>query len=244
MTTVATIEARMSSRRLPGKVLLPIEGKPALAQLLERLRQARKIDDVVLATTVNPADAALVDLARGLGVRSYRGSEGDVLDRVLQAAESVHADTIVEVTGDCPLLCPEVIDRAVEIYESGAGDVVSNTWKPSYPQGVDAQVFSRRLLKEASGLTRDPAHREHVSLFFYEHPDRYRIHLFEAPPDFRAPELRFQMDYAEDLEFVRAVYAELYPKNPRFGLREILDLLRRKPELKRINDHCVEKPVR
>jgi len=244
MNTVATVEARVSSSRLPGKVLMPLAGKPALAHLIERLLQARTVDEVVLATTVNPADNALEDLARRLGVGLYRGSEEDVLDRVLQAAGSVRADTIVEVTGDCPLLCPEVIDQAVNLYKSGAGDVVSNTWRPSYPQGVDAQVFSRRLLEEASRMTRDVAHREHVSLYFYENPDRYRIHVFEAPPEFRAPDLRFQLDYAEDLQFIRAVYAELYPSNPRFGLRDILDVLGRRPELKLINAHCVEKPLR
>jgi spore coat polysaccharide biosynthesis protein SpsF len=244
MKTVATVEARMSSSRLPGKVLMPVQGKPTLEHLIERLRCARTVDEIILATTVNPADAVLEKFAQRLGIRCYRGSEDDVLDRVLQAATTARADTIVEVTGDCPLLCPEVIDQAVELYTSGAGDVVSNTCTQTYPQGVDAQVFSRKLLKDASERTSDAAHREHVSLYFYENLRQYRIHVFEAPPEFRAPDLRFQLDYPEDLQFIRGVYADLYPMNPRFGLREILNLLARKPELKQINAHCVEKPVR
>jgi spore coat polysaccharide biosynthesis protein SpsF len=241
---VATVEARMGSSRLPGKVLLPILGKPALAHLLERLGRARRVDRIVVATTTNPADDAIDALARSVGAGSYRGSEDDVLDRVRRAAATVDADTIVEVTGDCPLLCPEVIDRAVEIYRTNTFDVVTNTWRLSYPQGVDAQVFARALLEEAAGETRDPAHREHVSLYFYENPDRYSIHVFEAPPEVRAPELRFQLDYPEDLAFIRAVYGELYPANPAFGLSDIFALLARRPELRRINAHVREKPVR
>ena len=244
MRIVATVEARMSSSRLPGKVLMDVLGKPALERLVERLRRVPALDDLVIATSVNPADAAIETMAKQIGARCYRGSEEDVMDRVVQAARSAEADVIVEVTGDCTLLAPEVIQRAIDLYKTGDYAIVSNTWKLSYPQGADAQVFSLDLLEAASQQTGDLAHREHVSLFFYENPNRYRIHHFEAPDAFKAPELRFQLDYPQDLEFIRAVYQALYPSNPSFSLKEIFALLEQNPELKQINATMQEKMVR
>jgi len=241
---VATIEARMGSSRLPGKVLADIVGRPALGHLVDRLRRARRVDEIVLATTTSPTDEPLVEFAKTWGVHCYRGSEDDVLDRVVRAVATVGAETVVEVTGDCPLLDPEVIDRAVGIHLEGGWDVVSNTWRLSYPQGVDAQVFAWASLDEVAKATDDPAHREHVSLYFYEHPERYRIYHMEAPAEFRAPELRFQLDYPEDLAFIRAVYEALHSANPAFSLKEIFDLLARRPELREINGHMQEKPLR
>jgi spore coat polysaccharide biosynthesis protein SpsF len=241
---VATIEARMASSRLPGKILAPILGEPALARLVERLRRVKRLEDIVIATTVSGADDPVEALAERCGVRCFRGSEEDVLGRVVQAAASAGAGVIVEVTGDCPLLAPEVIDRALDLYETGRYDIVSNTWRLSYPQGADAQVFDYELLRQVAKATTDPTHREHVSLYFYEHPERYRIHTFEAPPELRGPELRFQLDYPEDLAFITAVYEALYPLKPDFTLADVFDLLRRRPALKLINAHCQEKQVR
>jgi spore coat polysaccharide biosynthesis protein SpsF len=234
----------MTSSRLPGKVLMPIAGKPALVHLVERLRRVRALDDIVVATTINATDDAIAEAMAGIGARCYRGSEDDVMGRVVEAAASAQADVIVEVTGDCILLAPEVIARAIEAYHGGGYDVVSNTWRLTYPQGADAQVFSWRSLADAAATTDDRAHREHVSLYFYEHPERYRILHLEAPAEFRAPHLRFQLDYPEDFEFIRAVYDELYAENPAFSLAEIFGLLARKPHLTRLNAHVTEKPVR
>jgi spore coat polysaccharide biosynthesis protein SpsF len=244
MKTVATIEARMTSSRLPGKVLMPIVRKPALVHLVERLRRVAALDDIVVATTVNGEDDPIVDAMAAIDVPTYRGSEDDVMGRVADAGAMVGADVIVEVTGDCTLLAPEVISRAIALYRAGDCDVVSNTWKLSYPQGADAQVFAHRLLVEAAAATTDPAHREHVSLYFYEHPELYRIRHFEAPSEFHAPHLRFQLDYLEDLQFIQAVYEELYATTPAFSLPEIFDLLRRKPHLAALNSSVTEKPLR
>lgn len=244
MKIVATVEARMTSSRLPGKVLAPIAGKPALVHLVDRLRRVSALDDIVIATTVNADDDAIAEAMRRIGVRCHRGSEEDVMGRVVDTAASAGADVIVEVTGDCALIAPEVIDRAIALYQTGHYDVVTNTWKLSYPQGADAQVFAFGLLADAAARTTDPAHREHVSLYFYEHPEKYRIHNFEAPPEFTAPHLRFQLDYPEDLQFITAVYAELYPRNPAFSLSDVFDLLKRKPHLGQLNAGVTEKPVR
>ncbi len=244
MKVVATVEARMTSSRLPGKALAPILGRPALAHLLRRLQRAGGVDDIVVATTVHPVDEAIETLARHCGVRCYRGSEDDVMGRVVEAGASADADVLVEITGDCILLAPEVIDEALGIYRRSGYDVVSNTWKLTYPQGVDVQVFAWSLLAEAAGQTTDSDHREHVSLYFYEHPERYRIYHLEAPSAFRAPEWRFQLDYPEDLQFITAVYEALYPTNPDFTLQDIFTLLRQRPELRRLNAQMKEKPIR
>jgi spore coat polysaccharide biosynthesis protein SpsF len=244
-TVVASIEARMGSSRLPGKVLADVAGQPALTRLVRRLERAKKVDAIVLATSTATADDALEAWAKELRVPCYRGSEDDVLHRVVMAQRSLGSDIVVEVTGDCTLLDPEVIDLGVETFCENDCDVVTNARKPSYPMGADVQVFRLRDLEEVERTIDDPPVREHVSLYFYEHPERYRvIHLF-APPRWRAPELRLQLDYEEDLQFLREVYSNLEPKyGATFGLEEIMQLLAAKPRLREINAHCVEKSPR
>lgn len=242
---IASIEARMGSSRLPGKVLMDIEGVQALTRLVNRLRQCRTVDDVVLATSTAPADDVLEEWARANGVAFHRGSEEDVLQRVVQAQSQMNSDIVVEVTGDCPLLDPEVIDLGVETFFANECDVVTNARIPSYPQGADVQVFRLRDLAEVERTIADPAVREHVSLYFYENPDKYRVIHMIAPWSSCAPEQRLQLDYQEDLELIRTVYRRLGPQyGDRFGVREILSLLRSEPAVAQLNAHCVEKPVR
>lgn len=242
---VASIEARMGSSRLPGKVLADIRGVPALTRLWRRLKMTRGLDDVVLATSVAPEDDALEAWARANGVACYRGSEDDVLDRVVQAQRMMGSDIIVEITGDCPLLDPEVITLGIDSFFANDCDVATNARIPSFPQGADIQVFRRTDLELVAETIFDPAVREHVSLYFYENPDKYRILNLIAPPSWQAPEQRFQLDYAEDLAFIREVYARLEPDyGDGFGVARILELLEREPDIRSLNAHCVEKPVR
>jgi spore coat polysaccharide biosynthesis protein SpsF len=242
---VASIEARMTSSRLPGKVLADIAGVPALTRLVRRLRLAGSVDEIVLATTTNPADDILVRWAEDEGVAVYRGSEQDVLGRVVAAHESMSSEIIVEVCGDTPLISPEVVDQAVDVYRSGVADVVTNTVRPSYPQGCEAQVFGFQALSEVARTVDDPAVREHVSLYFYEHPERYRIHHLEAPAGSRLPEQRLQIDYPEDLALVREIYARLEPRyGDGFGLEQVVALLAREPAVAALNRHCEERTAR
>jgi spore coat polysaccharide biosynthesis protein SpsF len=245
MKVVASIEARMSSSRLPGKVLADIYGRPALGRLVDRLRKCRLIDDIILATTTSPTDNILEDWAISEGLVVYRGSEDDVLDRVVGAHRVMGSDLVVEITGDCPLLDPDLIDLGVETYFANDCDVVTNTRVPSYPQGADVQVFELEALAEVASRISDPAVREHVSLYFYETPSKYRIiHLIADRLQHR-PQLRLQLDYADDLAFVREVYKRLLPLHGEiFGVREILQLLEREPHLCDINADCLEKPLR
>jgi spore coat polysaccharide biosynthesis protein SpsF len=235
----------MGSSRLPGKVLADVNGVAALTRLFRRLEHCRELSGVVLATTTNAADDELADWAESTGVAVYRGSEEDVLRRVVDAQRTLSADVVVEVTGDCVLLDPEVIDLGIRTYMANDADVVANVRVPSYPQGADVQVFSFALLEEVERTVNDPAVREHVSLFFYEHPERYRLMHLVAPMKWHRPALRLQLDYPEDLQFIRAVYERLEPEyGDHFGLDQIMKLLEEQPELARINAHCEEKPVR
>lgn len=245
MRIVASIEARMGSSRLPGKALADIGGVPALTRLLRRLRACRRLNDIVLATTTAPADDALVDWARANGLAFYRGSEDDVLLRVVEAQRQMNSDVVVEVTGDCPLLDPQVIDLGVDTFVANACDVVTNARLPSYPQGADVQVFRLADLERVARTIEDPAVREHVSLYFYENPDKYRIVHLIAPRSWEDPEQRYQLDYEEDLRFIREVYRRLEPSyGDAFGIPEIAALLRAEPSLRALNAHCVEKSTR
>ena len=235
----------MGSSRFPGKVLADVGGRAALDHLLDRLRACQRLDDIVLATTTDARDEALETWAARVGVACFRGSEDDVLARVVGAQRLVGGEVVVEVTGDCTLLCPEIIDLGVDTFFANRCDVVSNCGAvQTFPMGADVQVFPLALLEEVERTITDPAVREHVSLHFYRHPERYRIHYLLAPAPWREPSWRLQLDYPEDLVFINAVYAALVPDHgPVFGLAEIVGLLRRRPELLAINAHCQETVV-
>lgn len=242
---VASIEARMNSSRFPGKVLADIQGQPALSRLLQRLRRSQYLDGIILATTISPQDDILEVWAKGENLPIYRGSEEDVLGRVLEAHRQMHSDIIVEITGDCILIDPEIVDLGIKTYLDKDCDVVSNTWEVSYPMGIDVQVFSFQALEWVAKTIEDPAVREHVSLYFYEHPEIYRMIHLQAPESRRAPDYRLMLDYPEDLQLINQIYQRLEPVyQQNFGVDEILRLLKHAPALLEINQHCIEKSVR
>ncbi len=243
---IASIEARMGSSRFPGKVLADINGTPALTRLVRRLRRAQSLDGIILATTVSLADDALERWAAQEGLPCYRGSEEDVLNRVVQAQIKMGSEIVVEVTGDCILLDPEIIDLGVRTFFENDCDVVANVRKLSFPMGMDVQVYRLKDLAEIERtIQEDPAVREHVSLYLYEHPERYRIIHFFAPARWHAPDYRFQLDYPEDHRFITEVYRRLEPiYDDAFGVEEIMALLKREPALVEVNRHCAEKSPR
>jgi spore coat polysaccharide biosynthesis protein SpsF len=215
---VCTIEARMTSTRLPGKVLLPARGRPLLEHMVERLKRARRIDAIVLAIPDGAAHEPLAALAARLRIGCFRGSEDDVLGRVLGAARAHGADLIVETTADCPLIDPAVVDEVVERFLDGGADYCSNTLERTFPDGMDVQVFPTAVLAEADALTADPADREHVSLYIYSHPERYRLrNVASGHP--RWGDLRLTVDTAEDYERVRAIIETV---DPAAGLEAIV----------------------
>ena len=244
MRIVSTIEARMGSTRLPEKTIKEMVGKPMLELIIERLKRARKVDEIVVATTTEPEDEVIAELAERVGVKWFRGSSEDVLDRVIQAAKVYKADIIVEMTGDNPLLEPQLVDEAIDIYLKGNYDYVSNAIKDTYPDGLNVQAFSVKVLDEVARITNDPADRENVSLYIYEHPEEYRLYNMEAPAEYYHPEYRWTIDTEEDFQFTKAVYENLYYKNPDFSIADIMKLLKEKPDLLKINAHIEQKPAR
>jgi len=244
MKIVCFIEARFSSTRLPGKVLKPILGKPMLELMIERLKRARTIDGIVIATTDQESDDPIAELAARLEVGVFRGSEDDVLARVLGAARAYEADVIVETTGDCPLHDPAIIDKVVSDFRIGGADFVSNVLEYTTPRGTDVRVFTTDSLDEINQTSNDPADHEHVSLHFWEHPEKYRLRNVRTdfPPE--VAQLRLTVDTPEDFELAQRVYETLYRINPEFSLTDILDLFQRQPELSMINQNIMQKSVR
>ena len=238
---VATIEARMTSTRLPGKVLKPVMGRPVLELLIERLQRSEHLDDIVVATTINNTDQPIIDLCKQLNVKYFRGSEEDVLKRVLDAAKSVSADLIVEITGDCPFVDPDIVDEYIQVFLNGEYDYVSNTIRRSFPIGFDVQVFPVSVLEEVNALTSDPVDHEHVSIYIYEHPERYQLKNIEANEDMFWPDLGVTLDTQEDYELIRSIFEELYPQNTAFSALDVIKLLRDRPELISINRHIKRK---
>ena len=241
--TVATIEARMTSTRLPGKVLKEAVGKPMLELMIERLKRVPSLDGIVVATTVNAADDPVAALAEKLGVGLWRGSENDVLSRVLDAAIHHRIDVIVETTGDCPLIDPAAVEDCIRAYRAAKVDYVSNVLERSYPIGLDTQVFATSILADVARRTNDPADREHVSLYIYRHPETYSLRNVPAPAALARPDLALTLDTPEDYALIEAVFAALYPKNPAFTLADVLALLDRRPEIAQINAHVRRKKV-
>lgn len=238
------IEARMTSSRLPGKVLRDIAGKPAVLRQIERIQRSRFIDNIIVATTINTGDNVLVELLEKENTPYYRGSEDDVLGRVAEAAAFFNLDVVVEITGDCPLVDIAESDRVIERYLVGGFDLVANNLLRTYPIGMDTIVMSNRVLQEAARSTDDPAHREHVCLYLYENPFDYRFSNIEAPAFLRDAKLRMTLDTKEDYEFICKIYEELYPQKADFDLYDMMRLLNRQPELRTINSNIVQKKVR
>ena len=238
---VAIIQARMGSTRLPGKVLLDLAGAPVLARVVNRCRRAATLNDVVVATTTLAADDPIVALCRANNWPSFRGQEDDVLDRYYQAARQSRAEVVVRITSDCPLIDPEIIDLMVKTFlEPGALDYAGNSLPPrTFPRGLDVEVFSFEALARAWREDHNPAWREHVTPYIYRHPEKFRLHAVVNNPDLSL--MRWTVDTAEDLAFVRKIYG--YFGHDGFSWREVLQLLERYPEWQEINRHVAQKEV-
>ncbi len=240
MKTVAIVQARMGSTRLPGKVLQDIGGRTMLARVLERVGRAHLVDGLVVATTTGPEDEAILQECHRLRIPVHRGSAEDVLDRYHDAARVFDADPVVRITSDCPLLDPGVLDETVALFRRESPDYASNVTARSYPQGLDVEVIRRSALEAAWHAATKPYERVHVTPFIYRHQDRFRIATLRADADYSG--YRWTVDTADDLAFVRAVYARLGGDGP-FGWRAVLDLLAREPQLLEINRHVRQKAL-
>jgi spore coat polysaccharide biosynthesis protein SpsF (cytidylyltransferase family) len=233
MKIVAIIQARMGSTRLPGKVMKGISSKPMLWHVLNRLSAAKSVDEIVIATTSNEQDKTLVEFAEEYGFKYFVGSENDVLDRYYQASKEYEADVIVRVTGDCPLVDPFIVDKVVQYYAEGSFDYVSNNNPPTYPHGLDIEVFSFKALEEAWRKSQADYQREHVTYYITEHPEIFKIGNVKNQADLS--HLRLTVDEEADFILVSEVFSELFEGNNIFLMEDILGLLEKKPHLIEIN---------
>lgn len=243
---VASIEARMGSSRLPGKMLMNIGDKPAIQHLVDRLRNCSTLDDIVLATSTNPSDDTLVNWAESYGVKTFRGSEDDVLQRVIDAHVYMKTDIIVELTGDCPFTDPDIVDIGVNTFLHNDIDYLTNCEVSSAPPGLYVQVFRLNSLLKIGETIEDPAIREHVSLYYYENPTQYKIFNLVSSPKLKLPAgTRIYLDYPEDLDFLSAIYESFKSReNKNFNAEDIVKLLKDRPELLNINSHLEDVPLR
>jgi spore coat polysaccharide biosynthesis protein SpsF len=242
MKRVAIIQARMGSTRLPGKVLLDIGEQTMLARVVNRVRCAKTVDAIVVATTTSERDDAIVEYARTLGVKAFRGDEDDVLSRYYLAAKAYNAGMVARVTADCPLIDPEIIDKVVMAFLDAYPkvDFASNTLARTYPRGLDAEVASFAALERSWREAEKAYQRIHVFPYIYENPDKFNLISVTDGGDHSL--MRWTVDTKEDLEFVRAVYKRLGNNNG-MSWREVLAVLAREPELLEINKHVRQKQV-
>lgn len=238
MRTVAIIQARMGSTRLPGKVLMDLGGETVLSRVLNRVQRTTLVDQVIVATTTVLQDDVIVQACLERGIRSFRGSEDDVLGRYYHAAVESGADVVVRITSDCPLIDPQVIDATIRLFTNQGCDYASNVFPRTYPRGLDVEVFSSDALGRAWQEARSLHEREHVTPYLYEHPARFRQVSLRAAKDYSRH--RWTLDTPEDLQLLRAIYARMGNRND-FSWTAVLDLLEREPELGDLNSHVMQK---
>jgi spore coat polysaccharide biosynthesis protein SpsF len=237
MEIIGILQARCSSTRLPGKVLRPIMGKPMLLQQIERLQRSKHLSKIVVATSDAPDDDPLASLCLSHKIECYRGDLNDVLDRFYQAAVKYNAPHIARLTGDCPLTDPAVIDHVIEAYTEAGVDYASNALEPSYPDGLDVEIFNIATLKQAWEKAQLPSEREHVTPYIHKHPDHFKLLSVKHTEDLSA--LRWTVDNPEDFAFVSRVYEALYLQNPKFNTTDILHLISSDPDMVSVNSHIV-----
>lgn len=242
MKPIAIIQARMSSTRLPGKVLKDLVDQTVLHYVVRRCQLSRRLADVVLATTEESIDDPLVAVAQSMGIEVFRGSRDDVLDRYVQAALGAGADPVIRITSDCPLIEPAIIDEVLESYDRTGAEFIYTT---GFPRGSgDAELVTFAALQRAAQATRpdEAYYREHVITFPWRHPEQFRHHVVEAPPEIRDLDYRLCVDEEDDLQVIRQICGHFAPRLD-FRLAEVLAFLAQHPEIAAINRHVAQKPV-
>ena len=235
---VAIIQARMGSTRFPGKILKPIQSKPMLWHIVDRLRHVSDIDEVIIATSTLPVNDQVFEMAKNNGILCFRGSEEDVLSRFFGAAKITGASHLIRITGDCPLVDPPTIEKLINLYfggnydfcgvASGAGVANENDIN-RFPDGLDAEIFSFKVLAEANLEARTLLHREHVTPFIWQNKQRYKLGSLYSDSDYS--HIRLTVDNEVDFDFIKWIYDELYKKGSQFTLENILELLGKYPNL-------------
>ena len=241
MKIIATIEARMGSSRLPGKVLLPAMGEPMLYWLIKRLKKSRLIDDLIIASSIDQKDDQISDFAKKHSLNFFRGSEDNVMLRVIKAAESLDAELIVQITGDCPLIDPEITDQVIELYLNNITDFASNSIIRTYPDGMDVQVFSLHSIKKSYSLVTSELDREHVSSHMARNNQLFKQLNLKAPKKLFWPDLGLTLDQKEDYKLIKNIFEYFNDLNADFNCFDIIEYLRNNKKLLNINSHVIRK---
>ncbi len=234
MNVLGILQARMSSTRLPGKVLKPLLGEPMLARQIERIRRAGSLDLLILATSTGPEDDAVEVLAASLDMPCFRGSLDDVADRIYQAAQAHRPAHVLKLAGDSPLTDPGVLDGLVRFHVDGGFDYSTNGMEPTWPDGLDGEVFTFDCLERVWREATQSSEREHLVPYFLRHPDAFHLGHYRRDGE-DLSHMRWTVDEAEDFDFVTRIYETLYPANPSFTTEDVLDLISRAPDLLGIN---------
>ena len=227
------IQARMASTRLPNKIMLDLCGKPLLWHVVERCKRA-DIDEVIIATSTNKENDIIEEFCEKNNYKCFRGSEDDVLNRYYKAAKKFKLDIIVRVTSDCPLIAPEIINRAIDGLKKGNGDYVSNASIRSYPRGLDVEVFTFDVLEKAHKLTKDKFQREHVTAFIYNNPQMFKIGSLIVKGLLKKPDIRICVDTKEDFELLKIIYNKFYNCEI-IPIMKVMTFLNKNPELAKMN---------
>ncbi len=230
----AIVQVRMASTRLPEKAMLDISGKPLIWHVVNRLKKSKKLEKIIIATTTNKEDNVISKFSEKEGLSCFRGSVDDVLDRFHQAAKKFNVDKIVRITADCPLIDPGILDEVIKHFENDKYDYVSNVRPPTYPDGLDVEVFSFISLEKAWTEAKLASEREHVTPYIWKHPEIFKIKNIRYKKDLS--KLRWCVDNLEDLKFIRMVYKMLYKEGKIFNMNDVLALLEKHPEIAKINE--------
>ncbi len=241
MRTIAIIQARMGSSRLPGKVLRPVVGKPMLAHIVERLRLAQGVNEVIVATSDQVADEQIVSFCSQSGIACFTGSESNVLDRFYRAALHYQGDAVIRITADCPLVDPAMISQLITLYQSGEYDHVSVATGAGalfmdggrFPDGYDAECIRFTALHEAWRDATLPGDREHVTPYLWRQPEKFRLQVLKSATDYSS--LRLTVDNEEDFQLIEHIYQALYQEHQAFLLSDVVEFLTTHPELSHMN---------
>lgn len=244
MKTVIIIQARMTSTRLPGKILKEVLNKPLLEYQIERLRRVNFADNILIATTINDTDQPIVDFCSQHNIEIFRGSENNVLSRYYQSAKKINADAVIRITSDCPLIDPQIVDNITQFYleNSAKYDYVSNTLNRTYPYGMDTEIFSFKALEEAYNEASSQSALEHVTPFIYSNQNCYRLYNVVNNIDYS--NYRWTVDTEEDFKLITEIIRSLYPIKPEFTFEDILGLVINNEKLSLINSHIKQKSIK
>ena len=245
LRVVACIQARMGSIRLKKKALRKILGKTLIEQIFKRLKLADEIDGIVLCTSLAKENDILVKHAKSIGLKYYRGSETDLISRIYETAKKFRANAIVRITGDCPLVDPEIVDRMVRFWRANYQnfDLVTNVFPPTFPDGLDVEILPTPTLKKIDSEVKDSRYREWLTCYIMENYSKFRIYNFQSPFGSSLKNMRWTVDYPEDLAFVREIFKNLGKRGEIFTTADILNLLKEKPKISDINIDRADKII-